>query len=532
MAFSSASPSPIGKSQYLLLGALLIVTLVGTHFLDDLLSHLPLPESIYTTTPTLDFVRGLNGKRVVTILFLGIFCVVLDRWRGVDIRHLPAEARALLIAAIGLQTYSLGVLDYNHYFNNWMIADRLLLAGLGILAIGRPLFIPLFVIHLVMMTGQLRQPQLIGYDHVHKFIFPHILSLVWCYLAANCFLRIRKPYVLLVPLIMVPLSLWYIAAGIGKLEMDWPNYNSLYNLFAAAVDAGWLEGWSVETKRFLASILEMSPKPLLWLTILIEILFPVLLFANRTTAIIVSLTLMIFHLAVYLFSGILFWQWSLLELVFIYFLLFRKDAVAPLFTWRSRITYWLLLLLLPFAVHIGKLAWYDCGFINSYTFYLVDGEGNESELDATYFSPYDTGFAKNRFYFLSQQKTLANTYGQCNDLELVNVLSEWTAGADSANLQRVEAFRNTSGMARYDTAQTTTFKHFLTTFIQNKNAYDPELISHFSVPPHMQQADDQRNLQVENLVGLKIVYREKVVLPDLKYHSVARDSFYLALQPE
>ncbi|WP_116106031.1 DoxX family membrane protein [Lewinella sp. IMCC34191] len=386
------SASSLRQAPYLRLVALLILSLVGMHFLDDLLRHLPLPESIYTTTPTLDFVKGLNGRRILSIGFLGLICVVLDRWRGVDLRHLPAEARALLIAAIGLQTYSLGLLDYNHYFNNWMIADRLLLVGLGILAIGRPLFIPLFLIDLVMMTGQLRQPQLIGYDHVHKFIFPHILSLAWCFLAVNCFIRIRKPYGLLVPLVMAPLSLWYIAAGIGKLEMDWPNYNNLYNLFAAAVDEGWLEGWSARSKQFLADMLELSPKPLLWLTILIEIAFPILLFTNRTTAIVVSLSLMLFHLVVYLFSGILFWQWSLLEVVFIYFLLFRKEAVAQLFTWRSRLTYWLLLLLLPLAVHIGKLAWYDCGFINSYTFYLVDKQGEETELDATYFSPYDTGF--------------------------------------------------------------------------------------------------------------------------------------------
>ena len=519
-------------SDHLRLVALLFVALMGAHFLDDLLSHLPLPEAVYETSPILGFARALNGTRIVTILLLGAVCVGLDRWRGVDLRDLPPEARALLIAAIGLQTYSLGLLDYNHYFNTWMIADRLLLAGLGVLAIGRPLLIPLFLIDLVVMTGQLRQPQLIGYDHVHKFIFPHILSLVWCYLAATRFLRIRNPYVLLVPLVMAPLSLWYIAAGIGKLEMDWASYNSLYNLFAAAVDAGWLEGWSWETKQFLAGLLESNQSALLWVTILIEIVLPVLLFTNRPTAIAVSLTLMGFHLVVYLFSGILFWQWSVLELVFIYFLLFRKGDVAQLFTWRCRIAYWLLLLLLPLAVHIGKLAWYDCGYINSYTFYLVDAGGNESELDATYFSPYDTGFAKNRFYFLTRQKTLANTYGQCTDPALVRLLRNWTMRGDSVNLRSVEDFREASGMDRHDPAAATTFRNFLTTFVRNKNRYDPELISLFSVPPHMQQAADQRNLQVADLRGLKIVYREKVVLPDLTYFTVARDSFYLPLLPQ
>ncbi|WP_116106032.1 hypothetical protein [Lewinella sp. IMCC34191] len=114
----------------------------------------------------------------------------------------------------------------------------------------------------------------------------------------------------------------------------------------------------------------------------------------------------------------------------------------------------------------------------------------------------------------------------------MNLLTDWNERDDPTNLRRVEAFRSTRGMERYDTARAATFEHFLETFIRNKNRYDPELISRFSVPPHMQQSADQRNLQIEDLAGLKIVYREKVVLPKLEYFTVARDSFFLPLTPQ
>ncbi|WP_420457971.1 hypothetical protein [Neolewinella sp.] len=522
---------PHDRSDYLRTLVLLLVSLLGTFFMDQLLKGLPIYETFYEGVAAVNLAGRLNGTRIVSYFLLGLGCIVLDRWRGIGLGELPAEARALLIMAVGLQMYTIGLLDYNHYYNNWMVADRLLLVGLGVLAIVRPLYLPIFLIDLVLLTGQLRQPDLIGYDHVHKYIFPHILALAWCFLVASRFVRIREPYYLLVPLMMAPLSLWYIMGGIGKLELDWPSQNSLYNLFAAALDAGWLAGWSQGTKLFLADFLVTFQQPMLWSTIVLEILLPPLLFVNRPTAIAVSLTLMIFHLFVYLFSGILFWQWSLLELVFIYFLVFRRQDVAPLFSWRSRGVYWLTLLLLPLAVHIGKLAWYDCGFINHYAFFLVNDRGEETELDATYFSPYDTGFAKNRFYFLTHEKTLANTYGQCDDVSLLGLLRDWSSRSAEDNQTLLDDFRNQAGMERYDEADAKEFLAFLTSFISNKNAYDPELISLLAVPPHMQQGPNQRNLHKAGLHHLKVVYREKVILPGLRYQTVAQDSFSLSLTP-
>lgn len=520
-------------NDYLLTAAVILATLLLTYALDRFALRLPLYEHYYEGSPAIQLLTTLNGKRIVIYVGLLAACIGLDRWRGgLSLTDLPSPAATLLVVAGGMQAYTLGLLDYNHFFDNWMTFDRLLLAGLGVLCIARPLYLPLFIIDLVLMIGQLRYPGMIGYDHVHKFIFPQILALFWSYLVVSRFVRVRHGDLLPVLLVMAPLSLWYIMAGVGKLELDWPNQNSLYNLFAAATDAGWLAAWPREIKVAMGDFLVFFQKPLLWSTIALEILLPLLLLVNRATAVAVTVSLMIFHLFVYLFSGILFWQWSLLELVFMYFIIGRPARVRGLFTNKMRLAYAGLLLLIPLTVHIGKLAWFDCGYINRYAFYLVDRQGGETEIDASYFSPYDTGFAKNRFYFLTREKTMAYTYGQCNDNKLLTLLRGWPAHTDAENLRRIEAFRQSDGMDRYDERRAATFQNFAASFVRNKNRYDPDWISHLAVPPHMQQGMDQRNLQVDDLDHLKIVYQEKVALPGLEYFPIAADTLIVSLSTQ
>lgn len=507
-----------------------VSTLVLVRFLLHYVLHLPTGEALYENGYLLwNSLAETSPRRLVLLTGLLVGCVYLDVGR--KFRPLTAFGkigRALLWMAILIQVYSVGLMDYNHYYDQWYWLDRTLLIALGGLAMVRPAYLPLFILQLSLLTGQLRHPDIIGYDHVHKFIVVPILGIFWTYGALSTVLRPRRGWVLPVIMVMSILSLWYINAGLGKIQIDWQDQNSLYFLFAAAVDTGWLGSWSMETKRALGNFLIEWQTPLLWSTIVVEILLPLLLFHNRWTAAVASVSLMLFHLAVYLFSGILFWQWSLLELVFLYWVVFRPQEAQAMFSWRNRVVYVVSLLTLPWLVHIGKLAWYDCGFTNRYHFYLVDEAGREQELDATYFSPYDTGFAKNRFYYTTPFKTLAFTYGQCDEPNLLQTAYAYGRQPDAADLTIFEQLRTERGMERFDAEKTARFRRFLTDFIGSKNRYDPELISHFASPPHMQQGLDQRNLTVENLSHLRVVMREKAILPGLRYVPLRQDSFFLS----
>lgn len=507
--------------------ALVFAGVLGlTYFLGYFVFRLPIREKFYEQGNLWATLSQGSWKYHTMLIGLAVFCVYLDLGKKIrTYTTFGVVGRSLLWVALLVQMYSVGLMDYNHYFDHWYLLERILLIGLGILCFFRPAYLPVFIVQLVLLTGQLKYPNIIGYDHVHKFIAVPILTIFWVYSVLSAFARPKHGWVLVVILVMSIPSLWYINAGLGKLQIDWEDQNSLYFLFAAATDAGWLSGWSFETKRWMGDLLIEWQGPLLWSTIAVEIILPLLLFYNRTTAAIASVSLAIFHLMVYLFSGILFWQWTLLELVFLYWVVFRPKQAAPMFSWRNRIVYIVALITVPLIVHIGKLAWYDCGFINLYHFYLVEEDGSRHELDATYFSPYDTGFAKNRFYYTTRFKTLAFTYGQCDAPDLLQTVYAYGRQRDTTDLSLFEQLRTEKGMDRFDEEKNTRFRKFLYDFIESKNSYDPQFISKFASPPHMQQGPDQRNFQVENLDRLEVVLQEKAVLPGLRYVPVRRDSF-------
>ena len=522
----------IDRRDWLLSACVLLATLVGVFETNRRLLALRLNEARYTGgTPLADILGETSARRwaVYGVLLALIGGLEWAHRRSGRARGPGGIGRWVFTAALLVQTYSVAAMDYNHFYDSWFATERIALVITSALCWWRPLFLPGYLLQLIVLTGQLKYPALIGYDHVHKFIAVPILLAYWVQTVLGCFVRVRRAGELYALFVMALLSLWYINAGIGKLEIGWERQNSLYNLFAAATDAGWLEDWSRTTKLYLAEFLTGLRAPLLYGTIVLEIALPLLLFTTRRLAIVTAVSLMAFHLFVYLFSGILFWQWSVLELTFLGYLFLRPDGARELFGWRNRLAYLGLLVTIPFFFHIGKLSWFDCGYVNLYTFYLLDEAGEAHELNATYFSPYDTGFAKNRFYFTTPYRTISNTYGQCNDGRLLEIVEGWARTGDTTGVRAVEAYRSTYGQARYDTLRAGAFYHFLTEFVSSKNAYDPQLVSHLSPPPHMQQGGDQGNFRVPALRALRIVYEEKVILPGLEFFPVRQDTVTLPL---
>lgn len=506
---------------------LLAAVLLGEKFCHRFLFQLQIEQGYYVEGRAYGFLAEWSWKRFAFWGAVLIGCGVLQYVERIRLSDFSALSRWLLIVIVLTQTYTLAGMDYNHFYNHWYAPERLGMVASAGLVLWRPVFLPVFIIHVIALTTQLRFPVFIGYDHVHKFIAVPLLSYAWLSIIAGRFIRARVAGQLFAVLVIGMLALWYIMAGVGKLELGWQNDNSLYYLFAAATDAGWLSSWPQEVKVGLAEFLVTFESPLLWATILVEVLLPITLFLHRKWAFVSIVMLLGFHLTVYLFSGILFWQWSLLELCFLVYLYRTRHQTEPVFTARIRVLYLVTLLAMPFFTHIGRLAWYDCGYINSYTFRLV-GPGGKQRLNATYFSPYDTGFAKNRFYFMSDFPVLASTYGQSRQVDLVGMVRDFEPGKEGA--AAVEQLRTTAEV-QYDRLRSEAFTEFLRTFVNNKNAYDPTWISHLAPPPHMQQGEDFGNLQYPEAETLEIIYEEKVVRPGLEYYPVRADTIIIPLKP-
>ena len=507
----------------------LFVVLYGYRWFDLLLLRFPLTEALYGEEYLWTVFGEVRPRTTIFWVVLITVCCVFQYLERLKASDLHPFSRWLFTIIVLTQTYSVGLMDYNHFYDSWYAVDRLLLFAFAALVLLRPAFTPLFILQAMLLTGQLRTPDFIGYDHVHKFIALPLLAYGWMLFIAVRFVRIERGGVLFGTTVMATLAMWYVFAGWGKYATDWQHENSLYFLFAAATDAGWLAGLARGAKIWMGEMLQQYESLLAYSTLAVEILLPILLFTRRWLALTTAVMLLVFHLSVYLFSGILFWQWSLLELAFILFLVFRRVDAKPLFRLKNQLVYVSLLFALPYFGHIGILAWYDCGFINKYTFYLVDGAGEERRLDATYFSPYDTGFAKNRFTFVTPYRTLANTYGQCNDRALMRMIKQWPDLPHPARLDSISHLRSVA-QERYNERTAEEFIGFLRKFITNKNEYDPQFISRLASPPHMQQGQDQRNLQMKDLAALRIVYEEKIVLPRLEYAPVRSDTTTINLR--
>ena len=489
----------------------------------------PVSEAQYDGSLLLTAVFGFKKRIILALGLLLAAAAAMTLYRPVRFRAVGPLSRYLFLCVIVIQTYTIAVMDFNHYHGEWFLMDRILLVALAVYAVINPYSLPLYLIQLVLLTNQLEVPDVVDYDRTHKSLILPILLSFWAFLLFRQWFAQRIRWTSFVLILLSILSSWYLKAGIAKYQIDWPNSNNIYNMLAAAVDAGWLHTWNANFLQQVGALVNEYHVALQYGGLVVEILLPLLLLLHRRLALICLAGFISFHGLVYALSGIFFWQWIVMELIIAGVLIFDASYAARLFTRENLIIYWALLLINPLFIQITKLAWLDCGYINSYTFYLLDDQGREEKLDSSFFAPYDVGFAKNRFYYLREEKHLARTLGQCYDPTLVTLVANWPDRSGVDNRQRADAYRDEHGMESHQTEKSEAFVHFLQTFTKNKLAYDPQWISRVDVPLHMEQGPNQQDFQMDGVTAMKVVYEEKVVLPALQVERVLADSLLVPL---
>ncbi|WKN41786.1 hypothetical protein [Tunicatimonas pelagia] len=505
--------------------------LIGQLVLFDVL-EIPIQESFYNGELLITNFFVFGWKRIIAILGLVAITGLLTYFHPVHWKHVDPLPRYVILTLLLIQTYAITFLEYNHYHDKWFWADRILLAVLAIYTAFNPYALVIYLVELVLLVGQLEFPSVIGYDHTHKSLVMPLLISFWVFLVIHRLSGRRVKWPLYTLFIFSLLASWYLQAGIAKVKLNWQTDNNLYNMLAASVDAGWLHNLSEIALQSVATLVQENYLLLQYGGLAVELIFPLLLVINRRIAIFCFINFIIFHLMVYVVSGIFFWQWIIMETVIIAVLLYRPQSTAVLFTRPYWALFALLLILNPLFIHITPLAWLDCGFINSYTFYLRNDTGEKQRLDSSFFSPYDVGFAKNRFTYTNPDNVVAKTLGQCHDAQVVQLVEQWSENSEADNREKVRNYKAEFGMNNYNEQRAEKFRRFLTEFTQNKLRYDPQFISQVDVPIHMQQGKNQQNFSFDEANQLIIVYEEKVVRPDLKFFSLKTDSVRMDVSPQ
>ena len=473
--------------------------------------ELPVRESFYAGGWIGRHLTMLSLKRLV---LLGVVLAGAAFWAyrfPNPLARLDAPSRWLYWALLAAQTYAVALMDYNHYFDSWYAFDRILLVVAAGVVARVPALLPFYLLQLVLLSGQLEFPHRIGYDHTHKSVTLPLLTAFWLIVSLYPLAKARLRYWYL----LVVLSLagaWYVQAGFAKWQLGWVTDNNLYNLVAGAAAFGYggPDSWLVPVARFV----DRWHQPLQLAGLVTELVLPFFCLPGRRFVRWMLVAFIGFHLLVYVLSGIFFWQWMLLEGIIFYFIVRYPQRWRTLRKAAYWVPYYLLLLAWPLSVHVTALAWLDCGFINGYYFSLVDDAGRTYRLDSSFFSPYDVGFAKNRFTYTTNNKYLTNTMGQCYDAELLRLTRAWTADTARAAVE-LERLRAESPYFRYNEAHRVLFHTFLRRFARNKLRYDPHWISTVDPPLHMVQGPNQQNF-APAADSLRIDYREFILLPNLE----------------
>lgn len=320
--------------------------------------------------------------------------------------------------------------------------------------------------------------------------------------------------------VLLILCNWYFKAGLGKIIVDWQNHNALYNLFMASVAHDWLYQFP-QLKNWIGTSLYQMKGIIEYLTLFIEFLFPLILLFKRSWFKYIMGSFIIFHLLVYLTSGIFFWKWIVLEVVLI-ITSFKWSGMLR-FSFRQKAIYIGALVLFYFASPTTSLVWYDTPFLQKFEFYLVD-ETQEKKLDASFFSPFDVVFAQNRFSFINQRPTYTRTYGATTSL---NTLIE----ANDAVKKNGTPNFDFAGVVDYDMEKENAFICFIQQFVGNKLNRDVKWVNWVDAPMHIHQGQNQQNFEAfKEADTLKVVYKELLTLSNLTFKEIYRDERMIQLQ--
>jgi hypothetical protein len=417
-----------------------------------------LPESAYFQ-PVI-FAQAVRQLSFIFLLLWGLVPIVKFR----DLRWGKFENGRSLRFAIFLialiLAWSFSTYDYNHYYNQAHYFDRFLLILLALLIWLHPIFVSFFVLFAIVMARQFSFP-LADYSWTDKRVLFDVLILFSTLLYAKLFWRWAERYFLLLGLCLFTAN--YVMSAAGKLSLNWLAHDDLADLVVAGYVNGWFPFWSETAVLRLADLIHTINLPLLLLTLLIEIA-PIFLFLHRRLAIIILLGVVGLHLNIFLSSGIFFWKWIALALIFV-FVLMRLDGkqVTAVFNKQNVALSLFIFLLSPLFFHPVQLAWYDTPFNNFYRLEAVGESGRVYEIDRHFLAPYDIIFAQNRFWYLNDESTLVGTYGAADKLVVAVGIQQANSAADMQQLS------DEQGQNYFDAAKATRFKEFVQSYFGSLN---------------------------------------------------------------
>ncbi len=438
------------------------------------------------------------------VLLLISFC----RYKAIGYEIIDSDntvkIKYFIFAVSLVVAYSFATYDYNLYFDNSHLVDRLILIGLSLSLLWSPLFLPIFVVFALAMMAQFSWP-LGNYSITDKRMMFSILILFNSFLYTKLlFKRVSSINFIFVALYLYSIS--YFVPGFSKLESGWTVTNNLYNLVVSSYSNGWLEAIDERNLLNIVSIFQFLNKPIQIGAVIVE-LVGIFFLAHRYAPYIILPSLVFFHVSIFALTGIFFWKVIILNICLLFLIASLKSSSKDhlfskiycfLFVVMTAISPfsfdWLYSILKSDSVISSKpidLTWYDTKLNTFYELEAVGASGEVYRISRNFMSPYDIIFVQNRFQYLDDREISTLTYGavglnQENIHFEIERVSQYDAQESDVSIL-LDELESQYGTNFYSEEKSDIFSNFIKVYFSNLNKRQSKkmLLSHIPTAHHI-----------------------------------------------
>ncbi len=418
----------------------------------------------------------------------------------------PKLVRWFILLLAGFLTWNYAFYDFNFYFDQGHVVDRLLLICLLVGVWRSPIFIPGFLAVCLLAMGQFNYP-LGSPTVVDKKVVIEFLMIFCAFVLVRPFVKVKVTtlFVLMISL----LAANYFIPMLGKMQLgrhwySWTLESDLHVHYQISLARGWLSFVSEETREGIGNFIRNWNSWLVIGTSIIE-LSAIVLLLNRKLSIVLFIAFSLFHIGVFFESGIFFWKWILFNLTFVIILWKANEHFKrELFTKSNFLISLVLVLCSTYVFDPVRLSWLDTNFGHGFEYYAVDNTGNETRFSPNRIRPYQHSTTFHRFQYLVDDSVQVARVSNV-DHEVFETLRD-------INFQQFDQWADSNCAKTYSARRTMAFSKFINQWIDHYNGTgDTRYVwSYLKAPDHIYTTKFLNSSLPEagNLMAVKLYYNQ------------------------
>jgi hypothetical protein len=409
---------------------------------------------------------GITTKKFILAILVSAFLCFQTfslTWDKISSNH---QLKKFWLGIVIMLIWTHALYPFNYYYGQFHLIERFLVSFFGLITLFRPALVSFFLISILLINKQFDYPIGINPEWTNRTIFYEVLILcqTWFFLHKTLQFSLKNFYFLLITLVLSH----YFVAGIAKFYVspniyNWLTHNNLGNFAAAAYIHSW-QVWdgSLNLATHFYQISWISP--LLSLLVLIIELGSIFILFSLKWTVIFTLGRAIMHLAIFLLSGVFFWNWIILNLLLLLIIrqFYIKTSTQEIPIKIYAIILPLICLMVPSLFKPKYLGWFDSKLSIFYKMEVNYLSGKKEILPFFVFQPYDTHFMQSKFEFLENEKNLHLVLGGVYYFGLYEQINQVKT---SSNLYDVKQF---FGQNYYDSSKIRSFENFCRKFAAYK----------------------------------------------------------------